>query len=100
MDVVETDLGEYIVQLNGQRPYHIVTPAMHMSKGDIAQLFHKKLNIPLTDDAQELVLTARRLLRQKYTQADVGITGANFLLADVGGIAITENEGNGRLSTT
>ena len=100
VETVETDLGEYIVQLRGEPPYHIVTPAMHLSKGDIAQPFHEKLNIPLTDDAQELVLTARRLLRQKYTQADVGITGANFLLADVGGIAITENEGNGRLSTT
>lgn len=100
VETVETDLGEYIVQLRGERPYHIVTPAMHLSKKDIAELFHQKLKIPLTDDAQELVLTARRLLRQKYTQADVGITGANFLLADVGGIAITENEGNGRLSTT
>ncbi len=100
VETVETDLGEYIVQLRGEPPYHIVTPAMHLSKSDIAQLFHEKLKIPLTDDAQELVLTARRLLRMKYTEADVGITGANFLLADIGGIAITENEGNGRLSTT
>jgi L-lactate dehydrogenase complex protein LldF len=100
IDVVETDLGEYIVQLADQRPYHIVTPAMHMSKKDIADLFVKKLKIAPTDDAQQLVLTARRLLREKYTQAEVGITGANFLLADVGGIALTENEGNARLSTT
>ncbi|HSI90749.1 MAG TPA: LutB/LldF family L-lactate oxidation iron-sulfur protein, partial [Adhaeribacter sp.] len=100
IDVIETDLGEYIVQLAEQRPYHIVTPAMHMSKKDIADLFVKKLRIQPTDDAQQLVLTARRLLREKYTQAEVGITGANFLLADVGGIALTENEGNGRLSTT
>ena len=100
IDVVETDLGEYIVQLADQRPYHIVTPAMHMSKKDIADLFVKKLRIQPTDDAQQLVLTARRLLREKYTSAEVGITGANFILADVGGIALTENEGNARLSTT
>ena len=100
VETVETDLGEYIVQLRGEPPYHIVTPAMHLSKGDIAQLFHEKLGIPLTDDAQTLVLTARKLMRQKYTQADVGITGANFLLADVGGVAVTENEGNARLSTS
>ncbi len=99
IDVVETDLGEYIVQLAEQRPYHIVTPAMHMSKKDISDLFVKKLNIAPTDDAQELVLTARKLLRDKYTAAEVGITGANFLLADIGGIALTENEGNARLST-
>ncbi|WP_242693437.1 LutB/LldF family L-lactate oxidation iron-sulfur protein [Sabulibacter ruber] len=100
IETVETDLGEYIVQLADQRPYHIVTPAMHMSKKDISELFHQKLNIPLTDDAQQLVLTARNLLREKYTQAEVGISGANFLIADVGGIAVTENEGNARLSTT
>ncbi|WP_026463403.1 LutB/LldF family L-lactate oxidation iron-sulfur protein [Adhaeribacter aquaticus] len=100
IETVETDLGEYIVQLAEQRPYHIVTPAMHMSKKDIADLFVKKLKIKPTDDAQELVLTARRLLRNKYTTAEVGITGGNFLIADIGGVAVTENEGNGRLSTT
>jgi len=100
IDTVETDLGEYIVQLAEQRPYHIVTPAMHMSKKDIADLFVRKLKIKPTDDAQELVLTARRLLRDKYTTAEIGITGGNFLIADVGGVAVTENEGNGRLSTT
>ncbi|MDO6390959.1 LutB/LldF family L-lactate oxidation iron-sulfur protein [Pontibacter sp. BT731] len=99
IETVETDLGEYIVQLAEQRPYHIVTPAMHMSKKDIADLFVKKLNIAPTDSAEELVATARRLLRAKYTEAEVGITGGNFLLADIGGVAITENEGNGRLST-
>jgi len=98
IESLETDLGEYIVQLAGQRPYHIVTPAMHMSKADIAQLFQEKLKIPPTDDAQELTLTARRLLREKYLQADIGITGGNFLIADVGGVAITENEGNARMS--
>lgn len=100
VEVVETDLGEYIVQLAGQKPYHIVTPAMHMSKKDIAELFANKLQIPLTDDATELTLTARRLLREKYLKADIGITGGNFLIADIGGVAVTENEGNARLSTT
>ncbi|QCR23871.1 LutB/LldF family L-lactate oxidation iron-sulfur protein [Pontibacter sp. SGAir0037] len=100
VEVVETDLGEYIVQLAEQRPYHIVTPAMHMSKKDIADLFVRKLNIAPTDNAEELVLTARKLLREKYTSAEVGITGGNFLIADIGGVAVTENEGNARLSTT
>ena len=95
----ETDLGEYIVQLAGQKPYHIVTPAMHMSKKDISDLFVEKLNIPYTDDARELTLTARRILREKYLSADIGVSGANFIIADIGGIAVTENEGNARLST-
>ena len=100
IETVETDLGEYIVQLAEQRPYHIVTPAMHMSKKDIAELFVRKLGIPPTDNAEELVAVARRLLREKYTSAEVGITGGNFLIADIGGVAVTENEGNARLSTT
>jgi len=97
---IETDLGEYIVQLAGQKPYHIVTPAMHMSKKDVSDLFADKLKTPYTDDAQELTLTARRLLRDKYLSADIGISGGNFLVADIGGIALTENEGNARMSTT
>jgi L-lactate dehydrogenase complex protein LldF len=99
IETVETDLGEYIVQLAGQKPYHIVTPAMHMSKKDVSDLFVEKLGTPPTDDAQELTLTARHLLRKKYLQTEIGITGGNFLIADVGGIAITENEGNARMST-
>ncbi|MDX5438180.1 MAG: LutB/LldF family L-lactate oxidation iron-sulfur protein, partial [Pontibacter sp.] len=100
IETVETDLGEYIVQLAEQRPYHIVTPAMHMSKNDIRDLFVRKLGIQPTDNAEELVGVARKLLREKYTSAEVGITGGNFLIADVGGVAVTENEGNARLSTT
>ncbi len=98
VEVVETDLGEYIVQLAGQKPYHIVTPAMHLSRQDVSKIFQEKLDTPPTDDATELTLTARKLLREKYTQAEIGITGGNFLVADVGGVAITENEGNARLS--
>lgn len=96
----ETDLGEYIVQLAGQRPYHIVTPAMHMSKEDVSELFHRHLGIEKTDNAEELTAAARRVMREKYTEAEVGITGGNFLIADVGGVALTENEGNARLSIT
>jgi L-lactate dehydrogenase complex protein LldF len=94
----ETDLGEYIVQLAGQKPYHIVTPAMHMSKQDVSELFHKHLGTELTDSAEELTMIARRIMREKYTDAEVGITGGNFLIADVGGVAVTENEGNARLT--
>jgi len=100
IESVETDLGEYIVQLNGERPYHIVTPAMHLSKADINDIFVKHLGTESTDDAQQLVLTARHLLRDKYTSAEVGITGGNFLLAKEGAVAVTENEGNARLSAT
>lgn len=100
VETVETDLGEYIVQLAGEKPYHIVTPAMHKSRQDIAKLFTEKLKIPYTDDPQELTLTARKLLRNKYLQAKIGITGANFILPDIGGIAVTENEGNARMSTS
>ena len=98
IESVETDLGEYIVQLLGQRPYHIVTPAMHLSKEDIAKLFNEKFGTPLDATPEQLTLKARELLREKYVQADVGITGANFLLADTGSISVTENEGNARLS--
>ncbi|MEC3880559.1 lactate utilization protein B [Parapedobacter sp. 10938] len=97
---IETDLGEYIVQLLGQKPYHIVTPAMHLSLPDIQALFHQRFGTPPQATAQELTLKARELLREQYITADVGITGGNFLIADTGSVAITENEGNARLSTT
>jgi L-lactate dehydrogenase complex protein LldF len=98
IDSVETDLGEYIQQLDGEPPYHIVTPAMHKSKEDVAKLFASKLGTKPDLTPEELTQVARIKLREKYTEAEVGVTGANFLIADVGGIAITENEGNGRLS--
>jgi len=100
IESLETDLGEYIVQLLGQAPYHIVTPAMHLSKDDIAKLFNQHFGTPLDATAEQLTLKARELLRDKYLQADVGITGANFLLSDTGSVAISENEGNARLCTT
>ncbi|SMO37173.1 LutB/LldF family L-lactate oxidation iron-sulfur protein [Solitalea koreensis] len=100
IEALETDLGEYIVQLLGQKPYHIVTPAMHLSKEDIAKLFHEKFGTPIDATPEQLTLKARELLRNKYLTADIGITGGNFLLADTGSVCLTENEGNARLSTT
>ena len=100
INTLESDLGEYIVQLLGQKPYHIVTPAMHLSKEDIAKVFHEKFGTDINATPEQLTLKARELLREKYSTADVGITGANFLIADSGSIALTENEGNARLTTT
>ena len=98
IDSVETDLGEYIQQLDGESPYHIVTPAMHKSKEDVARLFAEKLGTDINASPEQLTLTARALLREKYVQAEVGVTGANFIISDIGAIALTENEGNARLS--
>ncbi len=100
IESLESDLGVYIVQLLGQKPYHMVTPAIHLRKEDIAKLFHEKFGTPLDATPQQLNSKARELLREKHLTADVGITGANFLIADTGSIAITENEGNARLTTT
>ena len=96
---VETDLGEFIVQVAGEKPYHIVTPAMHKSKGDIAKLFNEKFGTPIEITPEEMTEYVRQVLRKKYTTAPVGVTGANFLIADIGGISVTENEGNGLMST-
>jgi L-lactate dehydrogenase complex protein LldF len=98
IESVETDLGEYIQQLHGEPPYHIVTPAMHKSKEDVAKLFAEKLGTDPKATPTELTLIARSILRKKYVQAEVGVTGANFIIADSGAIAVTENEGNARLS--
>ncbi|MFW5886702.1 MAG: LutB/LldF family L-lactate oxidation iron-sulfur protein [Bacteroidota bacterium] len=95
---IETDLGEFIVQVAGEKPYHIVTPAMHKSKKDIAELFHEKFNISETSTPEEMTLFVREKLREAFKNSKVGLTGANFLLAREGGIALTENEGNGMLS--
>jgi L-lactate dehydrogenase complex protein LldF len=97
---VETDLGEFIVQVAGEKPYHILTPAMHKSKEDVAELFHKEYKTPANSTPEELTLFVRKVLRKKFITAEVGVTGANFLVADVGGIALTENEGNGFMSVS
>lgn len=97
-DVVESDLGEYIVQLRHEAPYHFVFPAMHLTRGEISDLFTKELGTAPTDSPEELTMIARRVLRNKYITADIGITGANFAIAETGMISITENEGNARLT--
>lgn len=98
VEPVETDLGEFIVQLEGEPPYHILTPAMHKSKEDVAKLFHEKFGTPPHETPQNLTAFTRRKLREKYVRAGAGITGANFLIADAGAVALTENEGNGIMS--
>jgi L-lactate dehydrogenase complex protein LldF len=98
VESLETDLGEYIVQIAGEKPYHIVTPAMHKSKEDIADLFHEKFDTPEKSTPEYLTGFVRGLLRNKFTKADIGVTGANFLIADKGAIALTENEGNAMMT--
>lgn len=95
---VETDLGEFICQLRHEPPYHIVTPVMHLTKEEIAETFEKVLHTPPTDDASKLAGACRDACRKEFATAVMGITGGNFLVADVGMIALTENEGNARLS--
>lgn len=96
--VVESDLGEFIQQLKKEAPYHFVFPCMHLSRGEISELFEDKIQSAPSNDPEELTMIARRWLRDKYIQADVGITGANFIVAETGMISITENEGNARLT--
>lgn len=98
IESLETDLGEYIVQLAGEKPYHIVTPAMHKSKEDIGKLFHQKFDWDENLSPQEMTSKVRYKLRDRFFSADAGITGANFLIADTGSVALTENEGNGILT--
>ncbi|MCZ6514732.1 MAG: LutB/LldF family L-lactate oxidation iron-sulfur protein [Acidobacteria bacterium] len=100
---IETDLGEFIIQLAGERPSHIVGPAMHKTRGDVARLFAEKLEppgAPVSDDPAQLTKIARRRLRERFARAQMGISGANFAVAETGTIVLVENEGNIRLSTT
>ena len=98
--VFESDLGEYIVQLRGEAPYHLVFPAMHLTRGEISELFHEKLGAERTENPEELTMVARRVMREKFCLADMGISGVNFAVAETGMISITENEGNARLTTS
>src|SRR3954452_23782076 len=100
LESVETDLGEYILQLAHQKPYHIVAPALHLTRYDVADLFTKQLNVPREIVIEKQTATARAVLRQKFLAADIGISGANFLVADSGAVVIIENEGNARLTTS
>jgi len=97
--VVESDLGEFIVQLRHETPYHIVFPSMHLRRGEIRELFERELGNAPSDNPEDLTMVARRVMRQKFLQADVGFTGANFAIAETGMISITENEGNSRLTS-
>lgn len=94
INVAETDLGEFIVQLSEEKPSHLISPAVHKSEKEIAELFSEKLGSEVDLDSSALTETARKALRQKYSAAGAAITGANFLIADTGSICITENEGN------
>lgn len=100
IDVVETDLGEYIVQLRHEKPSHIITPAAHLKKEQVAQLFHEKLGIPYTEDIPTLTATARKVLREVFLTADIGLSGVNFGVAETGAVCIVTNEGNARMVAT
>ena len=100
VDVYETDLGEYIIQLAEDTPSHLVAPALHKSKEDVAELFTKKLGLPYNDDIEVMAGAARVALREKFMEADLGISGANFVVAETGTLVIVTNEGNGRLCTS
>ena len=98
--VVETDLGEYIVQLGNDRPSHIIAPIIHLTRQDVGQLMHRRLNVPYSDDPKTLAATARVRLREEFLTADMGLSGANFGVAETGTICLVTNEGNGRMVTT
>jgi L-lactate dehydrogenase complex protein LldF len=98
IESIETDLGEYIVQLRKEPPYHIVTPAMHLSKEDVAKTFNEKKGTPIDWTPEQITTYVRLQLREKYSKAEVGVCGGNFLIADIGAVSVSENEGNGLLS--
>jgi L-lactate dehydrogenase complex protein LldF len=101
IEVIESDLGEYIIQLAEEPPSHIVAPAIHKNRREVAELFRDfHPEIPYTEDIDELTQTARRILRDRFASADAGISGVNFAVAETGTLCLVENEGNGRLSTT
>jgi L-lactate dehydrogenase complex protein LldF len=100
LEVTETDFGEFIIQLAGERPSHLVAPAVHHTRESVARVLSRHLGEELPDDPRTLALTGRRVLREKFYYADMGITGANFAVAETGTIALVTNEGNGRLTTT
>jgi len=100
LESVETDLGEYILQLAHERPYHIVAPALHYTRYDVANIFEKRLQVPNETVIEKQTAIARSVLREKFLAADIGISGANFLIADSGAVVIIENEGNARLTTS
>jgi L-lactate dehydrogenase complex protein LldF len=101
IEALETDLGEFIIQLNHEKPAHIIVPAIHKNKDQISKIFHEKIpNTPYTEDVAELTAIARQTLRKKFYEAEVGLSGVNFAVAETGTLCLVENEGNGRMCTT
>jgi L-lactate dehydrogenase complex protein LldF len=100
IEVTETDLGEFILQVAGERPSHLVAPAVHHTRESVARVLSGYVGEALPADAQELAMAGRRILRDKFYKADAGITGVNFAIAETGTIVLVTNEGNGRLTTT
>src|SRR5205085_6772880 len=100
IEVTEADYGEFIIQVAGERPSHLVAPAVHHTRESVARVLSQHLGEQLPDDPRSLALTGRRVLREKFRAADLGISGANFAVAETGTIVLVTNEGNGRLTTT
>jgi L-lactate dehydrogenase complex protein LldF len=100
VQVTETDLGEFIIQLAGEKPSHILAPAIHMNRAQVAELFHKTIGTPPDPDVEDLVRAARNALRQRFLAAELGITGGNFAVAETGTLVLVTNEGNGRMTTS
>ena len=99
IECLESDMGEYIVQLDHEKPSHIIMPAIHKNAGQVGALFHDKLGVEYTKDVDQLIQIGRRVLRQKFFEADIGVSGVNFAVAETGTLLLVENEGNGRMST-
>ncbi|MEX6504220.1 LutB/LldF family L-lactate oxidation iron-sulfur protein [Pseudomonas zhanjiangensis] len=100
IECLESDMGEYIVQLDNEKPSHIIMPAIHKNASQVASLFHDKLGVEYTKDVDQLIQIGRRTLREKFFEADIGVSGVNFAVAETGTLLLVENEGNGRMSTT
>ena len=101
IEAFESDMGEFIVQLAGEKPSHIIMPAIHKTKVEIAELFAKEIpGVAYTDDVDSLIQIGRRVLRRKFVEAGIGLSGVNFAVAETGTLCLVENEGNGRLCTT
>ena len=100
IEALESDMGEYIIQLDNEKPTHIIMPAIHKNAQQVGKLFESRLALPYTDDVDSLIQSARSILREKFFQADIGISGVNFAVAETGTLLLVENEGNGRMSTS
>ena len=100
IECLEADMGEYIVQMDHEKPSHIIMPAIHKNAGQLGKLFHEKLGVEYTTDVDQLIQIGRRVLRQKFFEADIGVSGVNFAVAETGTLLLVENEGNGRMVTS